>query len=477
MNSFLIYLIFIIYFIKKCVTLSKRYITIPFNIQKERLYSSNQYNYKIFIQNNFYKNITYSFYVGKPPKKVDGIIINDNLCFEMKLLKDLDIHKNYIESNDDKYKPKDSSSFSLSHNELRWNKGQYMTIGSDIFNFDENKSSNLSFLFKKSKKDIIDLNGIKNEDYIIKFNLNVQGSFSGDECPNFMYYVRAKAVLSKYLISYIFKNSNEGLLIIGDDLFNYNPKMFNESYYTGVYTFNYNSLNHDEEIIIDSINNQNISLNKSDAFIYYNYGIIIGTNPYKEYIHENFFRKLISENICSIELINFNDTTGYYIYTCKNSLNLDNFPKLIFFSRSYKYNFEMNYNDLFTKKFDNNIYFLVLFRVNKNIKDDWILGEPFYRKYTFSFNLDSKIVGFYNKIFHIENINEEDVTDDKKNNQIKWIILLSILGLILLVLLMYLSFYYGMKLKEGRKKRANELKEDNYEYFPEFEKEDNKLIN
>ena len=42
---------------------------------------------------------------------------------------------------------------------------------------------------------------------------------------------------------------------------------------------------------------------------------------------------------------------------------------------------------------------------------------------------------------------------------------------------MFLSFYYGMKLKEGRKKRANELKEDNYEYFPESDKENNKLFN
>ena len=42
---------------------------------------------------------------------------------------------------------------------------------------------------------------------------------------------------------------------------------------------------------------------------------------------------------------------------------------------------------------------------------------------------------------------------------------------------MILSFYFGMKLKAKRKLRANELKEDNYEYFPESEQEDNKIIN
>ena len=477
MNKLSMLLLFIICSIKKCYNISKRYISIPFQVQQESVYTPQSYNPDIFIKNNFYKNITYNFYVGNPPKKVDGIISNDNLCFEMKLSEDLVIDKDYIKSTNNKYIPKDSSSFSLSHKELRWSKGQYMTLGSDLFNFNSEKNYNLTFMFDKSDNENIDFNSVRNQKYIIKFGLNVQASFTGDECPNFLYYTRGKASLSKYLVSFIFKNSQEGLLIIGDELYNYNPKIYNESHFTGVYTFNYNSLNHDKVIIFDKNNNQYITLNKSDAFIDYKYGIIIGTNQYKQLIDQIFFSKLIEENACKVELINLIDTSKYYIYVCNNNLTLLNFPKLIFFSRNYKYNFELDSQDLFVKKFDNKFYFLVLFRENEDNLDDWILGEPFYKKYTFSFNLDAKIVGFYDKIFPDEKGNEEKVENNNESNKTMKIVLISISCLILLALLMFLSFYYGMKLKEGRKKRANELKEDNYEYFPESENENNKIIN
>lgn len=470
-------LLFIICTIKKCYNISKRYISIPFNVQQERVYTSQDYNSDIFIKNNFYKNITYNFYIGNPPKKVDGIISNDNLCFEMKLLEDLDIDKDYIKSTNNKYFPKDSSSFSLSHKELRWTKGQYMTLGSDLFNFNSEKNYNLTFLLHKTDDENFDFNSVRNRKYIIKFGLNIQTSFTGDECPNFIIYTRGKAALSKYLFSYIFQNPQEGLLIIGDELYNYNPIIYNESHFKGVYNFNHNSLNHDKEIIYDKNNNQYITLNKSDVFIEYKYGIIIGTNQYKQLIDQFFFSKLIDENICKIELVNLNDTSKYYIYICNNKLNLLSFPKLIFFSRNYKYNFELDSQDLFVKKFDNNFYFLVLFRQNTDDNDDWILGEPFYKKYTFSFNLDARIVGFYDKIFPDEKNNEEKIENSNESNNTVKIIFIIISCLILIALLMFLSFYYGMKLKEGRKKRANELKEDNYEYFPESDKENNKIIN
>ena len=67
MTNLLMFLLFIIYSIKKCYNISKKYISIPFIIQEERSYSSKDYNSEIFIKNNFYKNITYNFYLGNPP--------------------------------------------------------------------------------------------------------------------------------------------------------------------------------------------------------------------------------------------------------------------------------------------------------------------------------------------------------------------------------------------------------------------------
>lgn len=480
MNCLTILHIFFIYLIKKCLCeQQKRFITIPFQIQEERQYSSKEYTPEIYIYNNFYRNITFSFSMGNPYQKVDGIIMNDNLCFEMKLLNDLDDDYDYLKTTNNKYSPKDSYSSSLNHKELRWKKGQYYTLLSDLFTFGSEKNYNLTLLLKQTDDANIDLDSIKNQKYIIKFGLNVQSSFTGDECPNFLYYVRAKTSIPKYIISFIFQNSKEGLLVIGDDLFNYNPKIYNESYYYGVYTFNYDSFNHDEETIIDSFN-KSFNLNKSDSYIKYNYGCIIGTDEYRQKIDNIFFNKLIANNTCKIQLVKFNESSEYYIYICKENINLKMFPKLVFFSRLYRFNFELNYQDLFVKKFDNNIYFLVLFRANQNNKDDWILGEPFYKKYTFSFNLDAKIVGFYNKILTEEKnnqIEEKNKVIQENNNKTIMIILISIFGVIFITLLMIISFYFGKRLREKRRKRANELKEDNYEYFPESEKDNNKLIN
>ena len=119
------FFIFIIYFINKCLCEKKRFITIPFKIQQENSYSSKDYNPDIFLYNNFYKNYTFSFSIGNPMQKVDGIIMEDNLCFELKLLDDIDNKKEYIKSSNNKYSPKDSSAFSLNHKELKCTKGEY----------------------------------------------------------------------------------------------------------------------------------------------------------------------------------------------------------------------------------------------------------------------------------------------------------------------------------------------------------------
>ena len=61
----------------------------------------------------------------------------------------------------------------------------------------------------------------------------------------------------------------------------------------------------------------------------------------------------------------------------------------------------------------------------------------------------------------------------KDNNSKVKSILIKIAEVIIVILLIFLAYYIGIKVKEGRKKRANELKDDSYEYISE----DNKDIN
>ena len=489
MNYLPLLFILIILLFKKCFTNDdKKYILLPFTIQQEKIDISQKYDSIIFIQNNFYRNITFDFYIGNPPQKVNSIILNDNLCFEFKIEKDLYSYNNFFSYINNKYTPNDSSSFSILNKELRWNKGTYYTLGSDIFKFGNNEESfNLSFLFNKTDKESIDIDRIKNQKYIAKFGFNIFTSYSGNECPNFIVDIKGKARLNKYLISYEFIDDNNGYLVIGDELYNYNPKIYHESQYISIYTNDNNCpIKYSKGIIIDEINNKNIILNRTSLYIEYDLGVIIGTNQYKQIIDEIFFNKLFSKNICQIKTVNLNSSNKYYIYSCKEeNLNLKKFPKIIFISKILTFNFEFSYNDLFSKKINGIYYFLILFKANNknndtNIKENWKMGKPFYKKYNFTFNLDARMLGFYNPNYDFEI--EEEINGDnniEKNDNNTWkIVIFCVLGFIILALLMFLSFYFGMKLKEGRKKRANELKDDNYEYFPpEAEKDQNILFN
>ena len=56
-------------------------------------------------------------------------------------------------------------------------------------------------------------------------------------------------------------------------------------------------------------------------------------------------------------------------------------------------------------------------------------------------------------------------------------ILIRIGEILFVVGLVFLGYYIGMKVKEGRKKRANELKDDCYEYISDNKKDINENEN
>ena len=182
-----------------------------------------------------------------------------------------------------------------------------------------------------------------------------------------------------------------------------------------------------------------------------------------------------------------NDFTGQINQGYRKINYYSEFPNLVINSKSFEYDFELTSKDLFKKIFDKD-YFLIVFPESvkdKKNKDIWYLGGPFYRKYPFTIDLDAKTIGFYlnkkdinNKINDSENIKNKENNSDKNkitndnNSKIKTI-LIRIFEISIGIGIVILAYYIGMKVKEGRKKRANELKDDSYEYISD----DNKDIN
>ena len=117
-------------------------------------------------------------------------------------------------------------------------------------------------------------------------------------------------------------------------------------------------------------------------------------------------------------------------------------------------------------EFKERYYFLIIFPEDKYSNNNWYLGLPFIKRYQFIFNYDLKTIGFYN-----ENIKEKNNTNDEtngdgksnKNKNVRLIIEISV-G-ILLIGLIVVAFIIGKRINNRRKNRANELNDDNYEYF------------
>ena len=157
---------------------------------------------------------------------------------------------------------------------------------------------------------------------------------------------------------------------------------------------------------------------------------IIGTFPYikapyifYEYLRKNFFENLLQKNIC--KRINFSKhdiylDKNYYSYVCNGESNIfmeslnNNFPEIIFEHKIFNQYFNLTKNDLFAfnnfDNNDNNLYFLMV--TNEDITE-WTLGIPFLKNYIFSYNYESKMVGYY------ADYGKEKNNEDKNNNFFK----------------------------------------------------------
>ena len=437
-------------------SVQKKYISIPFSIQVPD--NNLIFNSQSFIEKYFYKNIILDFSIGENPQITNGIINKDLPCFELIEEKNISFDKNSLKF----FSPRKSTSVKLRKEVIKisYQPDEYMALGSDFFSF--NEKNNMSFLFKHVKnEDEINFDEIKNNNYIVKIGMILPSREM--KCPQFFHDVKKVANLSKYIISFEFDENNKGNLIFGDELFNYKNTKYFESQYIGSYSSQNHQIYFNEAKMILNSDNTNINISQGTNSIFdYNLGFIIGLDNYKKIIELHFFDDLLNKKICSYDNVHFNNT-NFIVYSCNEGnfeSKIKSFPKLIFVSKNFEYNFELTYADLFTK-INNKYYFLVIFK-EKSEKNTWIFGQPFYKKYQFTINLDQNWVGFYNP-------NKEKIIPQKQESSTsgmsKTSKVLLIVGLVILFIGISVGmFFLGRKLNNDRKRRANELTDDNYEY-------------
>ena len=312
--------------------------------------------------------------------------------------------------------------------------------------------------------------------------------------------LKRTGVINNYSWTFNFMTKSEGQLIIGGLPHEYmDSKLYKENQFIEIKTNeptnnNYPWSMYINEIYFENEKNQKISVEKDiKGILLSNFGFIIGTSAYKKIIYEEYFEYLFNENICEIEksknLQNFNyqfkefKTGVFEVFSCSKDIVFQKkyqkyiFPNLLFQQNDLNYTFFLDFNSLFLE-IRNKYYFLVLFPENSetSLEKYWYIGLPFLKKYQFVYNYDSKTIGFYNsnikeKIKNKPNNNgEKMINTNLSGYSIKRVVV----EVIIIVILLLIAYTIGKKINEHRKNRANELKDDNYEYFGSDINSDNK---
>ena len=198
---------------------------------------------------------------------------------------------------------------------------------------------------------------------------------------------------------------------------------------------------------------------------------IVATNEFRGNITKDYFQEYFTKGICSIEDY---EKYNFKIISCQENKfdinDIKKFPTINIPNIALHYTFELKGEELFTK-INNKWYFEIFFPIVDLDPVRWIVGRIFLRKYPVTFGSYSKLIGFYlNKNITSEKDkkekNEEKKLIDKinsKNSSTKNYLFYFIIIIVALIFTI-VGLLIGKKLFFMRRKRANELVDDYYQY-------------
>ena len=494
------------------------------------LFNSNeQQSSNTFLQNIFY-NLNYvNLTIGTPPQTIPFQINVNSQTFS--------VSNKY-------FNPNDSSSFQNLSNK-------------EVFYVNEDT------IYGYNVKDILKINNVEKE---INFIYETKTRKTDNDLPNigllipknpeegvypFFTSLKRAGVINSYtwtlkyfnnisILDSIYNYEKEkkpiGEFIIGDEPHNYenNKSIYNESEYikTNALTFGgrlywdfyFNSIYFK---LKDNIKRNTTVYFSGDYFfteINPDIGFIVVPNYFFNHIQNDFFNRY--SEFCREKFIP--KTIFRYMECDKNeTFNISLFPDIYFESKEFETVFNLTYEDVCILDEKSNKYIFLFF--NDRFENNIIIGSVFLRKYQFTFNVDSKTIGFYKSMNNYprskENQNEDkgkeedkkDDDDEKKeedkkddgdekkeeenkkdndkdennekadnkthgggdeekrnnnsNNNTKVFIIIGVLFLLFSILFVFLGMRIQKSCSYKRRKRMNELEDENDD-FNTIEKKD-----
>ena len=419
-------------------------------------------NNEDIILSNYNFDIFISFQIGDQKEKIEKIFIKSDTNEFM-------LSKYSSSSNSNKYDPELSSSSKkivyLKSYQLKYT--SRASIYKDIFFLSDSmtkeltKFNDISFLYADSLKSeaypgILGLQLVEND---IKNAKPFPSQF------NDLKYSENATWMIKY------NNDEEGYFYIGDILNEYVFPGFNFEKYRKTNAVVYgNYLSWD--LVFSQIKSDDIILNgPMQAFLDFNFGLISCSNEYFNLIKKEFFHGYIEKGKCN-ELfynkqninnkIKINSNFSYIV--CDKSIDIEDFPELIFTHSALDYKFKLTYDDVFVSSNDI-LYFLIINETEKN--DRWKLGKIFFQKYNIIFDHNAKTIGIYDNIY--------------SKSKIALIIFEWIIAILLIMVAFFLAYTLIKRYRLNNYKffmnkvQVNEM-EENYNQFFGSDKDNNKHI-
>ena len=246
-----------------------------------------------------------------------------------------------------------------------------------------------------------------------------------------------------FFIEYDDKNKDEGYLILGVEPYEYNPNKYKYKKSKSISAIqNTNDLYW--QLRFNSIyftkkenGTQYFNLTEVDADLNNDLNVILATYEYMEIIEKQFFKEKIKNKLCTKNILKSN----YYNYECTSYKDVQEFPTLYFFHRNLGYTYELNYKDLFIE-FQGK--YISLIWIDMTYRKAWYLGNPFLKKYMFSFNAENKIIGFCN-------MDTQEEEEKKNENNYIYVYIIIIIGLLILVAV--LGFFLAKAIYKKRKRK------------------------
>ena len=274
----------------------------------------------------------------------------------------------------------------------------------------------------------------------------------------------------------------KGNLILGDLPHNIFPDKYSkEDFVTMKKTSSSSFWTHNMNKIEVQTNNtkKDIQITNTKVHTFYEFYNVIGTLEFIKQIKELFLDELIENKKCfrgkfTQNLFSYDDINFFYCDISVENILIQNLSGIKFYSKDFDYTFELTKDELYYKK-GKYIYLTVLYF--NHLYNDWIVGQMFTSKYNFVFNTDTREIGFYKKV---NNVIHNDNTDNNNNsdgnslingeNKVKMLTIIIIVSSCILIIGIVIGLVIGIKfLKNKRKKRADELIDDEYEYTSKTE--------